>query len=137
MSSIQGSCLSFPFRPDVRGTLATISNKSAIIEESIRSIVETRQGERKMIPNYGIPDWTFSVMDAGFTARIAFFIEEQIRQYEPLVEEVTARIGALFDEEFIPGFVEDQQIAAVSIEYKERGSNQPRNLVFPTWQLRQ
>ncbi len=134
---IQGSCLSFPFRPDVRGTLATTNNKSQIIEESIRSIVETRQFERKMLPNYGLPEFVFEVMDAGFTARIAFFIEEQIRRYEPLVEDVTARIGALFDEEFIAGFFEDQQIAAVSIEYKERGSNTSRNLVFPTWQLRQ
>lgn len=135
--SIQGSCLSFPFRPDIRGTLATISDKSAIIEESIRSIVETRVFERVLIPAYGLEDWVFSVMDAGFTARVAFFVEEQIRQYEPLVQDVTARIGALFDDEFIPGFFEDQQIAAVSIEYRERGSNTSRNLVFPTWQLRQ
>jgi phage baseplate assembly protein W len=134
---IQGSTLSFPFRPDVRGTLATISKKSAIIGESIRLIIETRQGERVMLPDYGIPDFVFEVMDAGFTARLAYFIEQQIRRYEPLVDQVKARIGFIDDERFTPGFTEDAQIAAVQVEYIERGSNTPQNLVFPTWQLRE
>jgi phage baseplate assembly protein W len=136
--SIQGQTLSHPIRPDQRGTLATIKSKTQIIEESIRAIVETRQGERVMLPDYGIPDFVFGVMDAGFTARVAYFLELQIMAYEPLVERVTARIGVITDDEaFEPGFVEEQQRAAISIEYFERGSNQPRNLVFPTWRLRE
>ena len=134
--SIQGSALSCPIRPDQRGTLATVANKNQIIEQSIRAIVETRQGERVMMPDYGIPDFVFDVVDAGFAGRLAYFVELQIRGYEPLVERVTARIGFLDDERFTPGFTEDEQIAAVSIEYVERGSNTVRNLVFPTWQLR-
>ena len=133
---IQGSALSYPISPDQRGTLATVAGKSQIVEQSIRSIVETRQGERVMMPDYGIPDFVFDVMDAGFTGRLAYFIEQQIRNYEPLVESVKALAGFLDDERFTPGFTEDQQIAAVSIEYIERGSNTARNLVFPTWQLR-
>jgi len=134
---IQGKTLSHPIRPDQRGTLAVLSSRSAIIEESIRAIIETRQGERVMLPDYGIPDFVFDVMDAGFTARLAYFVEQQIRRYEPLVDQVRAMIGYLTgDDRFVPGFVENQQIAAVAIEYTERGSNTPRNLVFPTWQLR-
>ena len=132
---IQGSSLISPFRADQRGTLAVVSKRSDIVEESIRSIVETRQGERVMLPDYGIPDWVFSVMDSGLAARVAYFVEQQLLKYEPLIEQATARIGALVDDRFVPGFVEDQQIAAVSIEYIERGSNAPRNLVFPTWLL--
>ena len=133
---IQGSALSYPIRADQRGTLATVAGKSQIIEQSIRSIVETRQGERVMMPDYGIPDFVFDLVDAGFTGRFAYFVEQQIRNYEPLVESVKALAGFLADEDFTPGFTEDRQIAAVSIEYIERGSNAPRNLVFPTWQLR-
>lgn len=135
--SIQGRTLSHPIRPDQRGSLASLSRRSEIIEDSIRAIVETRQGERVMLPDYGIPDFVFDVMDAGFTARMAYFVELQIRNYEPLVDRVQATVGYVTDDgTFIPGFVEQQQVAAFAIEYTERGSNTPRNLVFPTWGLR-
>jgi phage baseplate assembly protein W len=137
MQKIQGSMLSFPVIPDVRGTLKTISNKSEIIEQSIMAILETRQGERVMLPDYGMPDFIFEVMDVGFTARLAYYVELQIKNYEPLVENVRSSIGFIVDETglFVRGFTEDQQIAAISIQYTERGSNTPRNLVYPTWRL--
>jgi len=135
--SIQGQTLSHPILADRRGTLASISSKTAIIEQSIAAIIETRQGERVMLPDYGIPDFVFDVVDSGFTARMAYFVAQQIEQYEPLVESVTARVGFLVNDDFVPGFVENQQVAAISVEYKERGANTPRNLVFPTWRLRE
>lgn len=135
--SIQGATLSHPIQPDQRGTLGVLTKRSAIIEDSIRAIVETRQGERVMLPDYGIPDFVFDVMDAGFTARVAYFVDQQIRRYEPLVDQVRTMIGYVLDgETFIPGFIENQQVAAFAIEYTERGSNTPFNLVFPTWTLR-
>ena len=91
--SIQGSTLSHPIRPDSRGTLATVNKKSDIIRESIMAIIETRQGERVMLPDYGIPDFVFDVMDAGFTARLAYFVEQQILKYEPLVASARVMIG--------------------------------------------
>ena len=135
--SIQGATLSHPVRADQRGTLAVVSQRREIIKESIMSIIETRQGERVMLPDYGIPDFVFDVMDAGFTARIAYFVERQLLRYEPLIAAASATIGIVMnDGTFIPGFVENQQIAAFSIQYIERASNTPQNLVFPTWQLR-
>jgi phage baseplate assembly protein W len=135
--SIYGSAIDFPFRVDVRGSFATTGDKSKIIAQSIASILETRQGERVMLPDYGIPDFVFEVVDAGFTARLAYFVEQQLNRYEPLVEEARAVIGVLVDDDgFALGFTEDQQRAAVSIIYRERGQSTPRNLVFPTWQLR-
>ena len=136
--TIQGSCLSFPIRADIRGTLATISDRSEIIRQSVESILMTRQGERVMMPRYGLPDWVFDVMDIGFTARVAYFTERQILYYEPLVEEARTTIGMVRDDNgiFIPGLIEDEQIAAFQIEYRERFSNTTGNLVFPTWQLR-
>jgi phage baseplate assembly protein W len=135
--TIQGSALRHPIRADQRGTLGSTSSMKEIIEGSLMAIIETRQGERVMLPDYGIPDFVFGVMDAGFTARMAYFIESQALKYEPLIESISATIGFLgVDESFIPGFVENQQIAAVSVEYIARGQNMPQNLVFPTWQLR-
>jgi phage baseplate assembly protein W len=142
--SIHGSTLLHPVQPNQRGTLATTrstdrkgkSEQQLLIEQSIMAIIETRQGERVMLPDYGIPDFVFDVMDAGFTARVAYFVSLQIVNYEPLVDKVRVTIGSLTEEgEFIPGFNESQQRAAFRIVYTERGSNTTRNLVFPTWQL--
>jgi len=136
--TIYGSCLTHPIRPDQRGMLATSANRREMIAQSIASIIETRQGERVMCPDYGIPDFVFAVIDAGFTARLGYAVEQQVKAYEPLVDKVKVRIGTLNGAEvFVPAFVEEQQIAAVQIEFTERGSNTPQNLVYPTWRLRQ
>jgi len=137
MTFPHGSCLAHPFEVDQRGTLATTAKREEMIEQSIASIIETRQGERVMVPDYGIPDFVFAVMDAGFAARLAYFLELQIRNYEPLVESVRVKAGSIVNREFVPGLVEDQQRAAVALEYTVRGSNTPRNLVYPLWELRE
>jgi phage baseplate assembly protein W len=132
--SIHGSCLSHPIRPDVRGMLATIAMREAIVAESIAAIIETRQGERVMVPDYGIPDFVFSVMDAGFVPRLAYFVEQQIRNYEPLVNQVKVVAGSVTDnDQFLAGLAQGR--AAVSVQYTLRGSNVPLNLVYPVWGL--
>lgn len=131
--TIQGSCLSHPIRPDQRGTLATIATRDAIVAESIKSIIETRQGERSMAPDYGIPDFVFSVADFGFAARLAYFVELQIENYEPLVDQVRIKAGELTDAGFVAGL--SQGRVALSVTYTIRGSNTPRNLVYPVWQF--
>jgi phage baseplate assembly protein W len=135
MMAIQGSVISHPFRADRRGTLATLSDRAAIVEQSIIAILETRQGERVMMPDYGIPDFVFDVADAGFAARFAYFAEQQIKNYEPLVDNVRVRAGALAQDLFIAGVGDDGRVA-VEVSYTVRGSSVPRNLVFPLWQLR-
>jgi phage baseplate assembly protein W len=118
----------------VRGTLATISSREAIVAESIRSIIETRQGERVMVPDYGIPDLVFSVAGFGFGARLGYFVERAIRNYEPLVRRVKVTAGEMADDgEFLAGL--SQGRVALSVTYTLAGSNVPRNLVFPVWQL--
>lgn len=134
--SFQGSKLSFPFRVDEqRGSLATVSDRVRIVEQSIVDFIETRKGERVMLPEYGISDYIFAVMDAGFAARLVFDIE-RVMDYEPLLESIEARAGLLLNDQFSPGFTEDQHHAAVSVNFMVSGSNSPLNLVFPTWQLR-
>jgi len=135
--TLQGSWLSHPFRADQRGMLATSADRAAMIEQSIRSILETRQGERVMVPDYGIPDFVFAVMGPGFVPRLGYFLEQQIRKYEPLIDRVRVRAGTAAADVFTPGFSLEQQTAAIQIEFTERGSNTPRNLVYPKWRLRQ
>jgi len=106
-----------------------------MIAQSIAAIVETRQGERVMVPDYGIPDFVFDVVDTGFGARLAYWVEKQIRAYEPLVDQVKARVGSVIEGRFAAGFSQDEPRTAISIEFTERGSNTPANLVFPIWKL--
>src|SRR5207253_6466290 len=120
--SLQGATISYPFRPDQRGTLATVSEREQIVAESIASIIETRKGERVMLPDYGISDYVFSVRDAGFAARLAYEVEQQVKRYEPLVRRIRAQIGTLEDEKFIGGFTTDEQRTVVNVEYTVRGS---------------
>lgn len=122
--NINGSTLSFPFRFDVRGSLATTATRSEQIAQAIADVLETRQGERVMMPDYGIPDFVFAVQDFSFAARLAYYLEEQIVKYVPLVKNVKTRAA-----------IDDEGRAVVDLQYVEVGEiNAPRNLVFPVWQ---
>jgi phage baseplate assembly protein W len=136
--TIHGSTLSFPVRPDERGTLATVSDRAKIVEESVRAILETRKGERPMMPEYGLSDYVFATAGAGFVARAAFELEQQILLYEPLVEDVSVTVGRVEGERapFVASVTDDPATAAFRVTLKIRGANVPHNLVFPTWELR-
>lgn len=123
--NFQGSTINFPFRTDVRGTTATTANRVDIIAQAIADIIETRQGERVMLPDYGIPDFVFAVQDFSFAPRLAFYLEEQILKYVPLIRSVDIK-----DE------IDAEGRAVINLRYTEVGEiNAPRNLVFPVWRL--
>jgi phage baseplate assembly protein W len=123
--NLHGTSIHFPFRPDARGSVATTATRSEIIAQAIADVIETRQGERVMMPDYGIPDFVFAVQDIGFAARIAYYIEQQVLKYVPLVKSITAK-----------GETDENGRAIVSIQYTEVGEiNAPQNLVFPVWQF--
>lgn len=130
---MQGSCLLLPFAAR-RGTLATVSTPEEIARQSIISIIETRQGERVMLPDYGMPDLVFSAIDPGFASRLAYYVEQQIKNYEPLVLSVKVRAGSI-DEGGLFDTASDQQKAALQITFTVRGSNVPNSLVYPAWRL--
>lgn len=133
---VAGSCLSHLFRADARGTLATVSEPGEVVRQSVLSILSTRQGERVMMPDYGIPDFAFEVMDIGFAGRVAFFLEEQIRKYEPLVTEVGALAGSVVGGGFDARLSADAHAAAVCVQFRMRDTNAPQNLVFPLVEIR-
>lgn len=125
MSNLTGSTLSFPFAPDIRGSLKTISNRSEQIVQAIADVLETRKGERVMIPDYGISDWIFAVQDFGFAARLAYELETQILRYVPLVRLVSVKSAT-----------DGENRAIIELQYTEVGQiNAPKNLVFPVWQF--
>ena len=121
--NVHGSTLSFPITADVRGAVATTANRSEQIAQAIADVLETRKGERVMMPDYGISDWIFAAQDFGFVARLAYELETQILRYVPLVKSVSVKSAT-----------DDDGRAAVAIRYAEVSEiNAPKNLVFPIW----
>jgi phage baseplate assembly protein W len=133
--NIHGTCLSSPVVADRRGTLAIIRDRAEIVRQSIIAIITTRQGERVMLPDYGLPDYVFSVIDAGFAARFAYLVERQVKNYEPLVETVQVRAGSAVDDNTFDLTLNPHR-AAIQVIYTVRGRNVPFNLVYPVWRLR-
>jgi uncharacterized protein len=123
--NLTGSAISFPFRVDQRGGVVTTEDRSTIVAEAIADVIETRRGERVMMPDYGIDDFVFAVQDATFAVRLADQLETQITRYVPLVRSV--KVVATTDE---------NGRAVADIRYVELGSiNAPKNLVYPIWRL--
>lgn len=122
--NIHGSTIKFPFQADRRGSTATTAIRQEILSQAIADIIETRQGERVMMPDYGIPDFVFAVQDFSFAPRLAFYLEEQILKYVPLVRSVSVKSAT-----------DENGRAVMQLQYVEVGAiNAPRNLVFPVWQ---
>lgn len=123
--NLHGSTINFPFRADVRGAIATTSKKEEIIAQSIADIIETRRGERVMMPDYGLDDFIFAVQDFSFAPRLAAHLEEQILKYISLIRNVTVKAET-----------DENGRAVVSISYFEVGEvAAPQNLVYPVWRL--
>ncbi|HEX8747376.1 MAG TPA: hypothetical protein VF717_09255 [Pyrinomonadaceae bacterium] len=136
LKSIHGSCLSFPFRVDARGSLATVSDPEEMARQFLTDLIETRLYERVLVPDYGTTDPAFQVADAGWLARLAYELEEQVKDYLPIISSISVRPGFLENGDFIQEFSLDQQRVALLIIYTIRGSNTPHNMVYPGWQLR-
>lgn len=79
-----------------------------------------------MLPDFGLPDFLFSVLSHAFVALLSYHLKDQVRKYVP-------GVGSIVVTEVTGG---DEHTAQVSVEWTLLGSNVPHNLVFPTRQLR-
>jgi phage baseplate assembly protein W len=118
-----GSGWAFPLRTDATGGIALVSREREIVE-AIRLILATAYGERPMRPEFGcgIHELVFAPADATTAGRIAYEVELSLRRWEPRVELVDVTCTTI-----------DAQPSTLYIDvgYRIRGTNDPRNLVFP------
>lgn len=118
-----GSGWAFPLRTDTTGSIALVSSQREI-EESMQLILATSPGERPMRPEFGcaVHDYVFAPSDASTAGDIAFAVRMSLERWEPRieVEDVVVR----FDRA-------EEGILLIEILYVLRGTNDPRNLVFP------
>jgi len=118
-----GSGWAFPLRTDPTGRVALVSGTEEV-EQSIRLILMTAPGERPMRPEFGcaVHDYVFAPADASTAGDVAYAVRVAINRWEPRVDlgDVTVRFDAV-----------DRGVLYVDIQYSLRGTNSPRNLVFP------
>ncbi|MFB6887708.1 GPW/gp25 family protein [Kitasatospora sp. NPDC056327] len=98
------------------------------IEEAIRIILGTVQGERRMRPEFGcgVHELVFDPLDAGTATRAEMEVRQALDRWEPRIE-VTDIVFGLDRED--PG------VLYLDIRYRVGTTNEPRNLVFPFYTL--
>ncbi|WP_432947672.1 GPW/gp25 family protein [Kribbella sp. CA-253562] len=118
-----GSGWAFPLRTDATGRIALVEQQREIAE-SIRLILGTAPGERPMRPEFGcgIHHYVFAPADASTAGRIAAEVRSALDRWEPRVDLLAVDIH--FDEV-------SRGTLYIDLRYQIRGTNDPRNLVFP------
>jgi len=118
-----GAGWAFPLRIDATGAIALVTREREI-RESIGLILGTTPGERAMRPEFGcaIADQVFAGADATTAGRIAYEVRRALDRWEPRVDVV--EVGISFDGG-------DSGTIYIDVRYAIRGTNDPRNLVFP------
>ena len=118
-----GAGWAFPLRTDATGGIALAHREQEIVE-AIRLILSTAYGERPMRPDFGcgIHEFVFAPADSTTAGRIAYEVEVSLRRWEPRIELASVVCSTVPTE---------PTTLYIDVRYKIRGTNDPRNLVFP------
>ena len=101
-----------------------LSSYDRDVKEAIRIILETKQGERVMRPDFGcgIHDLVFEEINATTLTAIEATVRQALITYEPRIE----LMGITVD----PSDALDG-LLIIAIDYRLRRTNQEDNLVYP------
>jgi phage baseplate assembly protein W len=122
-----GRGIAFPLRIDATGGIALVDREREI-EEAIRLILATSEGERPMRPTFGcrIHDYIFASPDLETRGVIAYEVERSLLLWEPRID---------VREVLVTPDPDDQSTLFIDVSYSIRGTNDPRNLVFPFYSI--
>lgn len=122
-TSFLGNGLSFPLRTDARGQIALVTG-SEDIEQSIRIILSTRQGERVMRPTFGCRanELLFEPRSASTVNMLQEYVQEALRMWEPRIE---VHYVDVQNDDTYPGAL------LATIEYEIKATHDTRSIVYP------
>jgi phage baseplate assembly protein W len=120
---VLGTGWQFPIEMDGRGGIS-LSRRERDIEDSIRIILSTAKGERRMRPEFGsrIHELVFAPNNATTTGLARQYVEEALGWWEPRIE--------VTDVDTRPDPADTSHLL-IDIKYIIRASNDERNLVYP------
>lgn len=124
-----GAGIAFPMRTDAIGGVALVAREREI-EEAIRLILGTAPGERPMRPEFGcrISEHVFAPANATTAGQLAFDVRVALDRWEPRID--VDDVEVTFD-------AAESGVLYIDITYRIRGTNDPRNLVFPFYVIPQ
>lgn len=124
---ILGTGWSLPLRADGRGGVA-LSRHETGVEESIRIILSTAKGERRMRPNFGCDVHTliFAPNNATTWGLASHYVEEALGWWEPRIE--VTEVNPQSDPQ-------DTSRLLINIKYRIKATNDARNLIYPFYLL--
>jgi phage baseplate assembly protein W len=122
-----GRGIAFPLRLDATGGIALVEREREI-QEAIRLILATSEGERPMRPDFGcrIHDYIFASPDPVTQSRIGYEVRESLRRWEPRID---------VREVLVTPDPDEPSTLFIDISYSIKGTNDPRNLVFPFYSI--
>ncbi|GAB3249454.1 GPW/gp25 family protein [Kineosporia babensis] len=122
-----GAGWAFPLRADASGAVA-LARGQREIEQAIRLVLATAPGERPMRPEFGcaIHDLVFAPVNEATSGQIRYEVRASLERWEPRIEVI--EVNVLEDND-------DDGMVLIDIRYAVRGTNSPRNLVFPFYTI--
>jgi phage baseplate assembly protein W len=122
-----GAGIAFPMRTDAVGGVALVAREREI-EEAIRLILGTTPGERPMRPEFGcrVSEYVFAPANATTAGQLSYEVQAALSRWEPRIDVVDVSVS--FD-------AADAGVLYIDISYRIRGTNDPRNLVFPFYTI--
>ncbi len=113
----------FPLSIDGRGGLG-LSRYEHDIEEAIRIILCTAQGERVMRPEFGssIHEFVFAPNNATTAGLLAFHVQEALARWEPRIDVTGVNVQ--------PDSLEPSRVL-IDIDYVVKSTNDEVNMVYP------
>jgi phage baseplate assembly protein W len=116
----------FPIGTD-QGRIRMVTGDKEI-QEAIRLTIGTAPGERPMRPDFGcrIHDYIFAPADTSLAGRLAYEVQVALERWEPRVDvkEIDVQVSE-----------DDPATMFIDIRYVHKGTNDPRNLVFPFYTI--
>lgn len=127
MTDFIGSGWAFPVGVDATGQIALVRG-SREIEQAMRLILSTYPGERPMRPRFGsrLRDFIFDGATWENAIAIAAEVRASLRQWEP---------RATVNDVIVTPEASDPGVLTIDILYTVKGTNDPRNLVFPFYTI--
>lgn len=127
MADFIGTGWAFPLEFEPSGAVAMARGEEKI-EQAMRLILSTYPGERPMRPQWGstIRDNVFGGTGPENAAEIAREVERSLEYWEP---RATVNDVLVYPDPGVDGLL------YIDIWYTVRGTNSPRNLVFPFYTI--
>ena len=122
--SFLGRGWKFPITIDKKTGRFEMSEYEGDISESIAIIIQTRRGERAMMPDFGcdIQNFVFGLTDYGTLSEMEKVVREALVRWEPRITGVTIEAKPTRD---------DNGRVDIHIGYTVRSTNNAYDIVYP------